>query len=155
MSLSLSPYPPPSKLTTTTIRSCQSCTEPTRNALNRTTQTLRENPVKLIMYVVICYLTAPCYLTTLPYTAPPFTSPVWVLSMDMSHLFTISTRYMIGVVKIKLNLLGLNCQGTPAVVLMWASICASALNKGGSGDPGVRSIVSCTRTRTGGIRYIY
>jgi hypothetical protein len=34
------------------------------------------------------------------------------------------------------------CQGTPAAVLMWANICMSALNKGSSSDPGMRSAVS-------------
>jgi hypothetical protein len=48
-----------------------------------------------------------------------------------------------------------NCQGTLAVVLTRASIRASALNKGGSGDPGVQSIVGRACARTGGIRYIY
>jgi hypothetical protein len=57
------------------------------------------------------------------------------------------------------NLVGsqlqLNCQGTPAVVPMQANIHASALNKGSSGDPGMRSIVgrACAKTRC--IRYIY
>jgi hypothetical protein len=32
-----------------------------------------------------------------------------------------------------------DCQGTPAAVPTRASIHASALNKGGSGDPGARS----------------
>jgi hypothetical protein len=36
---------------------------------------------------------------------------------------------------------GRGCQGTPAAVPMRASIRASALNKGGSGDPGMRSAV--------------
>jgi hypothetical protein len=43
------------------------------------------------------------------------------------------------------------CQGTPAVVPTRVSICVSALNKGGSGDPGARSIVGHTCARTGGI----
>jgi hypothetical protein len=47
------------------------------------------------------------------------------------------------------------CQGTPAVVPMRANIHTSALNKGGSGDPGTRSIVGRARARTSGIRYIY
>jgi hypothetical protein len=38
---------------------------------------------------------------------------------------------------------------------MQVNIHASALNKGGSGDPGVQSIVGHTRARTGGIWYIY
>jgi hypothetical protein len=46
-----------------------------------------------------------------------------------------------------------DCQGTPAVVPMRASIHASALNKGGSGDPGARSIIGHARARTSGIRY--
>jgi hypothetical protein len=47
------------------------------------------------------------------------------------------------------------CQGTPAVVPTRASICASALNKGGSSDRGMWSIVGHARARTGGISYIY
>jgi hypothetical protein len=47
------------------------------------------------------------------------------------------------------------CQGTPVVVPTRASIRMSALNKGGSGDPGAWSIIGRARTRTGGIRYIY
>jgi hypothetical protein len=43
------------------------------------------------------------------------------------------------------------CQGTPAVVPMRASIRVSALNKGGSGDPGTWSIVGCAHARTGSI----
>jgi hypothetical protein len=43
------------------------------------------------------------------------------------------------------------CQGTSAVVLMRANICVSALNKGGSSDPGTRSIVGCAYMRTGSI----
>jgi hypothetical protein len=48
-----------------------------------------------------------------------------------------------------------DCQGTLAVVPTRANIRVSALNKGGSGDPGARSIVGRARTRTSGIRYIY
>jgi hypothetical protein len=48
-----------------------------------------------------------------------------------------------------------NCQGTPVVVPTRANIRASALNKGGSGDPGARSIVGRARVRTSSIRYIY
>jgi hypothetical protein len=44
-----------------------------------------------------------------------------------------------------------DCQGTPAVVPTRASIHVSALNKGGSGDPGAQSIVGRARARTGGI----
>jgi hypothetical protein len=51
--------------------------------------------------------------------------------------------------------LGKQCQGTPAVVLTRASIRASVLNKGGSGDPGARSIVGRAHTKTHCIRYIY
>jgi hypothetical protein len=40
-------------------------------------------------------------------------------------------------------------------VLTRASIRTSALNKGSSGDPGVRSIIGHARVRTSGIRYIY
>jgi hypothetical protein len=47
------------------------------------------------------------------------------------------------------------CQGTPGVVPMRANIRVSALNKGGSGDPGVWSIIGHARTRTRCIRYIY
>jgi hypothetical protein len=36
------------------------------------------------------------------------------------------------------------CQGTPVAVPTRANICASALNKGGSGDPGARSAVGRT-----------
>jgi hypothetical protein len=36
------------------------------------------------------------------------------------------------------------CQGTLVVVLTWANIHVSALNKGGSGDPSTWSAVSCT-----------
>jgi hypothetical protein len=36
------------------------------------------------------------------------------------------------------------CQGTPAAVLTQANIRASALNKGGSGDPGAQSAVGHT-----------
>jgi hypothetical protein len=43
------------------------------------------------------------------------------------------------------------CQGTPAVVLTRANIHASTLNKGGSGDPGMWSIVGRAHARTGGI----
>jgi hypothetical protein len=45
------------------------------------------------------------------------------------------------------------CQGTPAVVPTRAKIRASALNKGGSGDPGARSIVGRARARTSGVVY--
>jgi hypothetical protein len=48
-----------------------------------------------------------------------------------------------------------DCQGTPAVVPTQANIRASALNKGGSGDPGARSIVGRAHARTSSIRYIY
>jgi hypothetical protein len=47
------------------------------------------------------------------------------------------------------------CQGTPAVSPTQASIRASALNKGGSGDPGAWSIVGRSHTKTCCIRYIY
>jgi hypothetical protein len=43
------------------------------------------------------------------------------------------------------------CQGTPAVVPTRASIRASALNKGGSGDPGAWSIIGRAHARTGSI----
>jgi hypothetical protein len=36
----------------------------------------------------------------------------------------------------------ITCQGTPVAVLMRVNICASALNKGSSGDPGAQSAVS-------------
>jgi hypothetical protein len=36
------------------------------------------------------------------------------------------------------------CQRTPAAVPTRVNICVSALNKGGSGDPGAQSAVSCT-----------
>jgi hypothetical protein len=47
------------------------------------------------------------------------------------------------------------CQGTPVVVPTRVNICTSALNKGGSGDPGARSIIGHAHVRTSGIRYIY
>jgi hypothetical protein len=49
-----------------------------------------------------------------------------------------------GCVPMYLMLVRCSCQGTLAAVPTRANIHASALNKGGSGDPGVRSAVSCT-----------
>jgi hypothetical protein len=52
----------------------------------------------LIMYVIIFFFHCafvPLYSTTLYYITPLLTSPVWVLSMDKSHLFYYKYKHRI------------------------------------------------------------